>query len=117
MMSVSVARRASPERDDHLWPKRAYNPNDVAEDRVFRPVFVGLFGVLAETEIERAREILTTPIDATSRQQFLRANGAECLAEFVADEVLAAVAAGEREIRRLDVTTAGEPRDELRVFV
>jgi LmbE family N-acetylglucosaminyl deacetylase len=41
----------------------------------------------------------------------------ELLAELVADEVLAAVAARQREIRRLDVAPFGEKRDELSVFV
>ena len=50
-------------------------------------------------------------------EQLLGADHAEHRPELVADEILSAVAAGERQIRRLDVPRLGEIRDELRVFV
>jgi hypothetical protein len=76
-----------------------------------------LLGALAEAEVEGAREVLAPAVEPARGEQLLGAHGAERLAELVADEVLPAVAAGEREVRRLDVAPAGEPGDEPRVLV
>ena len=55
----------------------------------------GLFGILRETEIEGPGEVLPAAINAACREQFLGANRTERFAQFVANEVLPAVAAGE----------------------
>ena len=117
MVAVAVARRAAEHRDDHMRPKGSHHANYVAEDRVARPVLVRVDGVLRESEVERAREELLGAVDAPCRQQLLGANHTQRFAELVADQILPAVAAREGEIRRLDVSSAGEPRDEKRVLV
>ena len=101
MLPVTVARRAGEHRDDDLRPERAHHLHDVAEQRILRPVLEGLGGGLREAEVVRAREELMRPVDAPRGEQLFRANHAERLAELVADEVLSAVAAREREIRGL----------------
>ena len=52
-----------------------------------------------------------------SREEFVRAGESELLVEFAPDLVLSAVAAGEGEVRRLDVRAAREPGDRVGVFV
>src|SRR5206468_10579715 len=61
--------------------------------------------------------ILMAPVDPTRPEQLFRTNGTERFTQLVADEILTAVATGEREIRRHDLAAAREPRDKLRVLV
>jgi hypothetical protein len=56
-------------------------------------------------------------VEPAGGEQLLGADGAEGLAQLVADEVLPAVAAGERQVRGLGVPPAREPGDEPRVLV
>ena len=76
-----------------------------------------LLVVLGIAEVVRAREILPAPVQAPGGEQLLGAGHAQLLAELGADQVLAAVAAREREIRRPVSATAREVGDELRVLV
>ena len=93
MMAVPVARRPAENRDDHVRPEITHDADDVAQDRILRPVLVRLFGALRESEIECAREVLMAAVDAPRGEQFLGANRAERVAELVANEILTAVAA------------------------
>ena len=81
------------------------------------PVLVRLLRGLRKTEIESAREILVAAVETARREQLLGADGAKRLAELVADQILTAVAAREREIRRLHAAPPREERNQLRVFV
>ena len=100
-----------------MRPERANHRHHVRQDRILRPVLERLVERLRESEIERAREVLVAAVDAPRGEQLLGANHPEHRAELVADQILPAVAAREREIRRLDVARLGEPGDELRVLV
>ena len=117
VVPVAVGRRARPDRHDHVRPERTDHGHDVREQRVVVPVLVRLLGGLREAEVERAREVLVPAVNAARREQFLGADGAQRLAELVTDEVLSAVTAREREIRRLDTPPPRQERDELRVLV
>ena len=117
MMAVSVGARAAPDRVDHLRPERANHGDDVAEHRVTGPVLGRFLGVLGKPKVKCACEILTATVNAPRGEEFFGANRAEWFAEFVADKVLAAIAAREREIRRLDLPPAREPRNGLGVFI
>src|SRR6185369_8524215 len=85
-------------RDDDVGLKSADGPDDVREDAVVAPDgerFVRTFG---ETEVEGAGEHLLRAVNAPRREQLLRADHAEELALFIADEILPAVAARQREV-------------------
>ena len=58
---------------------------------------------LREAEIVRASEILSAAIDSAGGEQLFSSDHSELLAELVADEILSAVAARQRQIRRLDM--------------
>jgi len=117
MVAVSVARRTAEEPDHHVRAEGAHHANHVTENTILGPVLVRLVCILAEAEVEGAREVLRATVHPTRREQLLRANRPQRLAEFVADEILATVTAREREIRRFHVTPARQPRDNGRVFV
>ena len=110
MLPVTVGRRAREDGDDHLRPERAHDRDGVLEQRILRPFAERLVERLREAEVERAREVLTAAIDAARREQLFGADHAEHFAELVADQVLAAVAARERQIRGLDVAALREDR-------
>ena len=117
MVPVSIGRRSGPHGDDDLRPERANDLDRVLEDRVLRPVLVRLVDRFRESEIEGASEILVAAVDAPRGQQLLGADHPEHRAKLVADQILSAVAATQRQIRRLDVARLGEVGDELGVFV
>ena len=114
---MPVARCAAEEGHHHMRTERAHHTHHVAENGVLGPVRVRLFGVLAEAKVIRAREVLAPAINATRRQQLLGTDRAERFAEFVADKILSAVAAREREIRGFHMAALGQPRNNRRVFV
>src|SRR5258708_19128774 len=116
-MTVAVSRRTGEHRNDYLRPKNAHDGDDVAKQRILRPVPQRLLCGLRETKIERAREELPATIETSRREQLLRADHAEHYAQLVANEILPTVAARQREVSRLDLPASREPRDELRVLV
>src|SRR5438105_12170740 len=97
-MSVAAFARRRKARHDHIGLKFADDPHDIGENSVAIPDRERLLRRFAEPEVERTREELFGAVDAARRQQLLRADDAEELAFFVADEVLAAVAARQRQI-------------------
>src|SRR6266550_334693 len=76
-----------------------------------------LVSCLRKTEIVAAGKVLVRSINPSRREQLLRSNYPERFAQLVADQILAAIAAGERQVRGLDPASACKPRDQLRVFV
>ncbi len=117
VLPMAVARRTREDRHDHVRAERSYHGDDIAQNRVVRPVLKALFRALGESEVVGASEILVRAIESPRREQLLGADDAERLSEIVADEILAAVAARQREIRHVGVFTLREPGDEPRVLV
>src|SRR5438105_13120617 len=117
MMSVSVAWRAAEDRNDHMRTKIPNDAHDIAENRILWPVLVRLFGALREPKIVRAREVLMSAVDAARGEQLLSANRAEGLTELIADEVLATVTPGEREIRRFHLAPSRQAGEGLFILV
>ena len=98
VMAVAAFAGRREARDDHVRLEPADGPDDVREDRVVSPDRQRLLGVLREAEVDGAREELLRAVDAPRGEQLLRADDAEELALLVADQVLSAVAAREREV-------------------
>jgi hypothetical protein len=117
VVAVSVGGGAGEDRDDDVGPVAADDPDDVAEDAVVAPLLHGFGGRLAEAEIDGASEELLGAIDLARGEEFLGANDAEGGALFGADEVLAALAASEREIGGAHVASAGEVGEHAGAFV
>lgn len=76
-----------------------HGPDHIGEHFVLVPDFEGLVGVLGEAEVVGTAEKLGTAIGAAGGKQFLRADDAEQFLDLRADEVLAAIATGERRGR------------------
>ena len=70
-----------------------------------------------EAEVEGPREVLPAAVEPPRRAELLRADEAEADAEVVADEVLAALAAREREVRGLAAHALSDESEQLRVLV
>jgi len=104
-------------RDDHVGLKAADVPDDVGQDGVVSPDLQRLVRTLREAEIERAREELFAAVDAARVEQLLRAEDAEELAFFVADEVLSAVAARHRQVGGAQQALVREVGDQRGVVV
>ena len=109
VLSMTVARRPAekPSMID-VGPVVADHPDDVAENAVVTPFLQGFGGGLGKTEIDRACKKLLRAVDLARVQQFLRANDPQLRALFGADQVLAALAARQRKVRRAHVPAARE---------
>ena len=100
-----------------IRPVAADHPDDVGEDAVVPPFLHGLRGGLGEAEIDGAGEKLLGAVDLARRQQFLRADHAQLRALLRADQVLPALAARERKVRRAHVAAAREIGQHARALV
>ena len=104
-------------RDDHVRAKLADHAYDVAEDGLSVPDAQRLLGVLRVAEVLGPGEVLPPAVQPARGEQLLRAGHAERLAELGAEQVLSAVAAGERKIGRSVPAPARQVGDGLRVLV
>jgi hypothetical protein len=104
-------------RDDDVGPDGADGPHHVGEHAVVAPESQGLFGVFGVSEVAGAGEELPGAIDRASGEQLQRAGVAEQLGLLGADEVLAAAAAGQREVGRVEAALADHPREQAGVLV
>jgi len=96
------------------WRKtRTVSDNTVSPSQK-RSVSSGLFE--KPKSIARVKE-LPAAVEPTRRQQLLRADDAELIADLGADQVLAAVAGRHRQVRGVGQPPVGEPGDEPGVFV
>ena len=117
MVTMAVRRGAREHRDDDLRPEAADHVEDVFENRVARPEPKRFVGGLGEAEVVRAGEELARAVELAGGQQLLGADDPQLGTELGADEVLAAFAAREREIRGLCAHAARQQHQQLRVFV
>ena len=117
MVAMPIARRAGEHRHNDLRTERAHDRHHVTHDGISLPVRERLLRRLGEPEIIRARKELAPPIKSPCRKQLLRANHAKLLAKLVANEILTAITPRQREIGRLHLMSARQPRDEIGVLV
>ncbi len=117
MLAVAVARSSGESQDDDIRTEAADDVNDIAKNFFPRPLPEGFFGVLGESEIDRAREKLFTSVDAAGRQEFLRSNDSQRVALFGTDQVLSAFAACEGKIGGSNMAATREIRQKGRIFI
>ena len=117
VMAVSGARLRREARHDHVRPEGADYADDVSQDFLPIPDPQSLLVILRKPEVFRAREVLSSPIQTPRGKQFLGAGHAQLLAELGPEQVLAAVAARERQIGRPVSTTARQVGDDPRILV
>ncbi len=117
VLAVAGLRRGREDRDDDLGLEPANDAHGVFEDRFLRPLLQCLVERPGVPEVERAGEELTGAVDAARRQQLLRANETELLAELRTDQVLAALTAREREVGGLAAHAARHQREQRGVLV
>jgi len=116
-MAVRIGALGRKARDDDVGPEPPDDRHDVGQHGLAPPETQRLVGALREAEVARAREKLFGAVDAPGREQLLRADEPELGALLGPDEVLAAVAAGHRQVRRAHERDVLEVRQEARVLV
>src|SRR6266545_7570279 len=97
---MSAFARGRKSRDDHVRLKTPNVPDDVRKDRVVSPNRQSLSRIFRIAEIDRPGEELLAAVDAPRVEQLLRAQNAEQITLFVANEILSAVPSGHRQVRR-----------------
>ncbi len=90
-----VARKAG---DDHVGLKLADDPHHVGHNLVFVPQFQGFVGGFRVAEVDGPGKELLAAVEAAGLDELLGAHHAEQLANLRTDQVLSAVATGERQI-------------------
>ena len=85
-------------RHYHIRSEIPDDPHDVSKNFVVTPDAHRFVSRLRKPEIDRSCEELPGVIDAPRIEQFLCSNNAEPLAQFRADQILAAVPARHRKI-------------------
>ena len=86
--------------DDHVGTELPDHPDQIAEDALLPPDLEGFRGRLGIAEIDGPGEVLLGPVDPAGGQELLRSKETELRPLFRADQVLAALAARDREIGR-----------------
>src|SRR5260370_1184741 len=118
MGPMTVAGSPAEAQYNHVWPESPDRPHDVAKDLVVpTPLFKRFLGRFAEPEIDRPREKLLGAVDSPGRQKFLSANHSQRVALFRANQILPALAAGEREIARPHLAATREIGQNRCVFI
>src|SRR5581483_8296685 len=117
VLAVAVPRRAGEDRHDDLRPEPADHGEDVGEERVARPEAERFGRSLGEPEVVGAGEVLLGAVEPARGEQLLGAEDAELGAELGPEQVLSALAAGERQVRRARAQAAREDGEQLGVFV
>jgi hypothetical protein len=112
MMAVTVGVGAGKAGDDNQRTERADDADHVVEHILLGPARCRLGARLRESEINRAREELVAAIEPARLQQLLGANDAKRIEQLAADDVLTALATGQRQIGDARVVAACRPRQE-----
>jgi hypothetical protein len=113
VVAVRAARLGREARDDDVGPERADDPHDVGEHLLVVPFREGLAVVLGIPEVPRAAEELAAAVDPAGREELLRPDDPEEVAELGPEEVLAAVAARQRQVGGPVAAPAREVGDQL----
>ena len=104
-------------RHYHIRSEIPDDPHDVSKNFVVTPDAHRFVSRLRKPEIDRSREELPGVVDAPRIEQFLCSNNAEPLAQFRADQILAAVPARHRKISGVVKRTVRPERHQICVFV
>ncbi len=98
VLAVTVTGGPGEDRHHDLGPEPADDPNHVLQDRVLGPKAERLGQVLRKPEIKGPGEVLPSSVEPAGGQQLLGPDQAERLTEFGADQVLATLSTGQREL-------------------
>ena len=116
-MAMAAFAGGGEARDDHVRLEAADVPDDVRENEIVIPDVQRLLRTFRKSEVESAGEELFAAVGAARGQQLLRADDAEQFAFFVAEQILAAVAAGHRQVAGAIQALVAEIGDEGGVFI
>src|ERR1700693_4440610 len=97
-MSVAAFARRREARDADVGMQAGEVPPHIGQDGVVAPNGERFLRRLRVAEVDGPCEVLLASVDAPRGEKLLRAEDAEQLALFVADEVLSAVAARHRQV-------------------
>jgi hypothetical protein len=116
-MAVRLLILGTEARHHYIRSEIPDDPHDVSKNFVVIPEAHCLFSRFRKSEIGCSREELLRMVDASGIQQFLCSNNAEPLAQFRADQILAAVPARHRKISGVVERTVRPERHQVCVFV
>ncbi len=117
VLAVAVGRRPAEARDQDERPEHSDVTDHVGEHVLLAPLLIRFGHRLREAEVVGSREQLAGAVERAGLQQFLRTDDAERVEQIRADDVLAALAARQRQISDPRVIVTRQRRDERRILV
>jgi len=117
VLAVAVGDAADPGARQNQGPVEADGADYVVEDALVGPLGEGLFLGFGEAEVDFGAEELVDAGVTIGGEQLLGAEEAEGVFEVAGDSVLAAFAAGEREVGDAGAEAAGVEGHHAAVFV
>ena len=117
VMAMRNSGHGRKSRDQHIRTKYSDDAHDVRKHLLMIPFGERLPVILGIAKVPRAAEELLAAINAPRRQQFLRANHSQLIAELRPEQILPAVPARERNICRAIKSAARKISDQLRVLI
>jgi hypothetical protein len=117
VVAVSAGLLSREAAHDNVRLEFPDHPDDIAEGLFPAPEFEGLLGGLGIPEIDGPGEELLGAVDPAGGQELLRPDEADLRALLRADQVLAALAAGDRKIGRPVSSSLRKIRQDRGVFV
>lgn len=103
--------------DDHIRAEVSNHPDHIPESFFFPPKIKGFLRGLRIAEVDGSREKLFGSIDPSGRHELLGSKNAELSSLFRSDQILAALAAGERKAARSIFATLREIGQDSGVLV
>ena len=117
LVVLAAALALEGQGEDHVGAEGADDAHDVAERLLAAPLREGLLHAEREAELVGAAEVLLDPVVAVDRHQLPGPQHAEGLEQLGPDRVLAALAAGDGEERRVQPESAREADEHPVVLV
>src|SRR5262249_49806120 len=116
VVAVGAAGPGGKARNNDVGPEGANDAHHVAQDLLPVPDSEGLGVILGNAKVEGPGEELACAVQTPGGEQLLRAEDAEGFAELGAEQVLPAVAAGDRKVGGAATAAAREVGEKGRVF-
>lgn len=108
MVAMSAGVIGCKTGDDHIGLKASNHPDHIPESFFLPPKIKCFLRGLRIAEVDGSREKLFGSVDPAGRHELLGSKNAEFSSLFRADQILAALAAGERKAARSILTTLRE---------
>ena len=117
MLTVPATTVTREAHHDHVRPKATDQAHHVAQHLVFAPDLQRLLDALRVAEVDRPREQLLRPVTMARLEQLLRPDQPQTRTQLGPNQILPAVTARDRQVRRPRQSPLSEVAEQRRILV